>query len=127
MPVRRRLRWDRIEPNDRKICYWGSCGTVGLAERAERTRMTLILRAMKKHMGWDDAKDDYVILDGERSVGRIYKEHGEARWSWSVNTSPFPAPPSNNGLAKSLEEAKQQFKERYEEMKAQGVRPFSDG
>jgi hypothetical protein len=26
---------------------------------------------------------------------------------------------------KSLEEAKQQFKERYEEMKAQGVRPFA--
>jgi hypothetical protein len=30
---------------------------------------------MKKHMGWGDAKDDYVVLDGEKSVGRIYKEH----------------------------------------------------
>jgi hypothetical protein len=50
--------------------------------------MTLILRTMKKHMGWDDAKDDHVILDGEKSVGRIYKEHGEAKWFWSVNTSP---------------------------------------
>jgi hypothetical protein len=56
-----------------------------------------------------------------------YKEHGEAKWCWSVNTSPHPAPPPNNGLAKSLEEAKEQFKQRYEEMKAQGVRPFSDG
>jgi hypothetical protein len=37
------------------------------------------------------------------------------------------APPPNNGLAESLEAAKQQFKQRYEEMKAQGVRPFSDG
>jgi hypothetical protein len=89
--------------------------------------MTLILRTMKKHMGWEDAKDDYVILHGEKSVGRIYKEHGEGRWSWSVNTSPFPAPPPNNGLAKSLEEAKQQFKQRYEELKARGVRPFSEG
>jgi hypothetical protein len=89
--------------------------------------MTLILRTMKKHMGWEDAKDDYAVLDGEKSVGRIYKEHSEARWFWSVNTSPFPAPPPNNGLAKSLEEAKQQFKQRYEEMKAQGVRPFSEG
>jgi hypothetical protein len=43
-----------------------------------------------------------------------------------VNTSPFPALPPNNGLAKYLEEAKQHFKLRYEEMKAQGVRPFSD-
>jgi hypothetical protein len=65
-------------------------------------RMTLILRALKKHMGWEDAKDDYVVLDGEKSVGRVYKEHG-AKWFWSVNTSPYPAPPPNNGLAKSLE------------------------
>jgi hypothetical protein len=56
--------------------------------------MTLILRTMKKHMGWDDAKDDYVVLDGEKRVGRIYKEmHGDPRWCWSINTSPYPAPP----------------------------------
>jgi hypothetical protein len=34
---------------------------------------------MRKHMGWEDAKDDYVVLDGEKSVGRICKEtHGSA-------------------------------------------------
>jgi hypothetical protein len=33
-----------------------------------------------------------VILDGDPSVGRIYKEHGEARWFWSLNTNPEPAP-----------------------------------
>jgi len=27
--------------------------------------MTLILKTMKKHMGWEDAKDDFVILDDE--------------------------------------------------------------
>jgi hypothetical protein len=26
--------------------------------------MTLILRTMKTHVGWEDAKDDYVVLDG---------------------------------------------------------------
>jgi hypothetical protein len=82
---------------------------------------------MKKHMGWDNAEDDYAVLDDDRSVGRIYRKHGEDRWLWSVNMSPFPAPPPNNGLTSSLEEAKQQFKERYEAMRAQGVRPFSDG
>jgi hypothetical protein len=41
--------------------------------------MTVVLRAMKKHMGWEDAKNDYAVLDREKSVGRIYKEHGEAR------------------------------------------------
>lgn len=78
-------------------------------------------------MGWDNAEDDYAVLDDDKSVGRIYRKHGEDRWLWSVNMSPFPAPPPNNGLTSSLEEAKQQFKERYEEMRAQGVRPFSDG
>jgi hypothetical protein len=86
--------------------------------------MTLILRTMKKHMGWEDAKDDYVVLDSETSVGRIHKDTTSPRWIWSVNTSPYPAPPPNNGLAPTLEEAKRQFKVRYEEMKAQGVRPF---
>jgi hypothetical protein len=88
--------------------------------------MTLILRTMKKHTGWEDAKDDYVILDDAgNSVGRIHKDTTSPRWIWSVNTSPYPAPPPNNGLAPTLEEAKQQFKVRYEEMKAQGVRPFA--
>jgi hypothetical protein len=94
--------------------------------------MTLILRPMKKHMGWDDAKDDYVVLDGEKPVGRIYKSvgriykevHGDIRWCWSINTSPCPAPPPHNGVTKTLDAAKQEFKARYEEMKRLGVRPF---
>jgi hypothetical protein len=87
--------------------------------------MTLILRSMKKHMGWQDAKDDYVVLDGDQSVGRIYKEtHGDAKWCWSINTSPYPAPPPHTGVTKTLDEAKQEFKARYEEMKRMGVRPF---
>jgi hypothetical protein len=87
--------------------------------------MTLTLRTMKKHMGWDDAKDDFVILDAGNSIGRIHKDATSPSWIWSVNTSPFPAPPPNNGLAPTLEEAKQQFKQRYLEMKALGVRPFA--
>jgi hypothetical protein len=87
--------------------------------------MTLILRTTKKQMGREDVKHDYVVvLDGEKYVGPIYKEHGEGRWFWSVNTSPFPAPPPNSGLAKSLHQVKQQFKKRYEEMKTQEVKPF---
>jgi hypothetical protein len=93
--------------------------------RSGLSRMTMILRSMKKHMGWENAKDGYAVPDGEKTVGRIYRERSEDRWLWSVNTSPFPAPPPNNGLTSSLEEAKQRFKERYEEMKAQGVRPFA--
>jgi hypothetical protein len=40
-------------------------------------------------MGWDEAEDDDVILDGDRSVGRIYKAAamgflGQCG-TWSVN------------------------------------------
>jgi hypothetical protein len=92
--------------------------------------MPLILRTMDKHaqlMGWGDhwGDDDYVILDGERSVGRIHKDTTSPRWIWSVNTSPFPCPPPNNGVAPTLDEAKTAFKERYLELKALGVRPFA--
>jgi hypothetical protein len=80
--------------------------------------MTLILRAMKKHMRWEDAKDDYVVLDGGKSIGRVYKEvHGDPRWCWSINTSPCPAPPPHTGVTKTLDAAKQEFKTRYAETK----------
>ncbi len=94
--------------------------------------MKLILRSMNKHtplMRWSTTwgNDDFVILDQDRSVGRIYKDviHGEPKWSWSINTSPYPTPPPHNGVENSLEEAKVAFKTRYEEMKAAGVRPFT--
>jgi hypothetical protein len=52
------------------------------------------------------------------NVIRIYKEiHGDPRWCWSINASPYPAPPSNTGVARTLDAAKQEFKTRYEEMK----------
>ena len=65
-------------------------------------------------------------LDQGQSVGRIHKEiHGDPKWCWSINTSPYPAPPPHNGVTKTLDAAKQEFKTRYEEMKRMGVRPFS--
>jgi hypothetical protein len=65
--------------------------------------MTLILRTMNKHaqlMGWGDhwGEDDFVIVDEDgRSVARIYKDSTSPRWIWSVNTSPFLAPPQRLG------------------------------
>jgi hypothetical protein len=50
--------------------------------------------------------------------------HGELKWQWSINTSPYPAPPPHNGIAPTLDAAKQAFKARYEEMKRNGAKPF---
>ena len=94
--------------------------------------MPLILRPMNRHAqlmgyvtGW--SPDDYAVLDEDRSVGRIHPEtiHGELKWQWSINTSPYPAPPPHTGMTNSLDDAKQAFKVRYEEMKRMGVRPFA--
>jgi hypothetical protein len=95
--------------------------------------MPLILRTMNRHAevmgyttGW--SPDDYVVLDQDKTVGRIHIEtiHGEPRWLWSINTSPYVAPPPHTGMANSLEDAKQALKVRYEEMKRNGVRTFTD-
>jgi hypothetical protein len=78
-----------------------------------------------KHMGWDE-QDDYVILDDDRrSVGRIYKRPHLAKVDLVREHLALPPPPPNNGLAPTLEEAKEQSKARYLEMKAAGVRPFA--
>ena len=74
-------------------------------------------------MGWstDWLPDDFLVIDQGRSVGRIYKEtHGDIVWSWSINTSPYPAPPPHNGVAKTLDLAKQEFRTWYVEMKRMG-------
>jgi hypothetical protein len=92
--------------------------------------VALTLRPMNYHarlMGWGEhwGGDDYLVLDQGRSVGRIYKEiHGDPRWRWSIYTSPYPAPPPHNGVARTLDAAKHEFKTRFEEMKRMGVEPF---
>jgi hypothetical protein len=82
---------------------------------------------MNRHaqlMAWGE--DDYGVIDHGRSVGRICNDaHSDARWCWSINTSPYPAPPPHNGVSKTFDPAKQEFKNRHEEMKRMGVRPFA--
>jgi hypothetical protein len=50
-------------------------------------------------------------------VGRIYREmiHGEPKWRWFLQT--VPAPPPNQGMADTLDEAKAALAKRYEEVK----------
>jgi hypothetical protein len=64
-------------------------------------------------------KPHYVVLGQQTSVGRLYKEaiDDEFEWHWSINTSPYPAPPPHNGMTKTLEDESQALKIRYEEMK----------
>jgi hypothetical protein len=59
-----------------------------------------------------------VSDDGDTRVGRIYKEliHGRPMWRWVLQTD--PAPPPNQGITESLEEAEADFRRRYQEVSA---------
>ena len=72
---------------------------------------------------WDE--DDFAVIDsyavigsdtGKR-VGRIYPEmiQGDQKWLWFLQAE--PTPPSNSGIADSLDEAKAQFERRYQEVR----------
>jgi hypothetical protein len=79
-----------------------------------KTRVQARIEGLNPH-NWSE--DDYSVVDGETCVGRIYKEmiHGEPRWRWFLQT--VPAPPPNQGMADTLDEAKAWFKRRYAEVK----------
>jgi len=85
--------------------------------------LTLLLRKTKAQAvisGWNPdiwREADWCILDADRVVGRIYSEtfNAELRWMWFLQT--VPAPPPNQGMAASLEDAKAVFKRRYLEVK----------
>ena len=85
--------------------------------------MTLILR--KQHAedriegqepptDWSD--DDYAVVD-ETLVGRIYRQEvqGDIKWLWFLHT--VDAPPPNEGIADTLEEARAALAARYEQVK----------
>jgi hypothetical protein len=59
---------------------------------------------------------DYAVVD-ETRIGRIYREpiHGVMKWRWFLQT--MPAPPPNNGVSDTLDEAKAALVKRYEEFK----------
>jgi hypothetical protein len=90
--------------------------------------MTLLFR--KQHTqdrieqldSFDWGEDDYAVVDetqavDERQIGRIYKERVPAgvKWLWSLQGA--RAPPPNEGIADTLDEAKAAFAKRYEEVK----------
>ena len=65
-------------------------------------------------MDWNE--NDYAVVD-EARFGRIYTEliHGKMKWRWFLQT--MPAPPPNNGVSDSLDEAKAALVKRYEQVK----------
>jgi hypothetical protein len=91
--------------------------------------VTLLLRkssAQARIEGWDPrnrSDDDYAVVD-DTIVGRIYREMilGKPKWRWFLQQIPEagpgrPIPPSNQGMADTLDEAQAAFKRRYEQVR----------
>jgi hypothetical protein len=85
--------------------------------------MTLILRkqhaqdrieGLEPPLDWSE--NDYAVVD-ETLVGRIYRQQsqGDIKWLWFLQT--VPAPPPNQGIADTLEEARAALGARYEQVK----------
>jgi hypothetical protein len=79
--------------------------------------MTLVLRKqraqdrIKGRYSFDWGEDDYAVIDethvvDETQIGRIYKERTPegVKWLWSLQVA--RAPPPNQGIADTLDEAK---------------------
>jgi len=90
--------------------------------------MTLVLRKqraqdrIKGRYSFDWGEDDYVVIDDtqavdETQIGRIYKERVSAgvKWLWFLQV--VRAPPPNQGIADTLDEAKAALAKRYEEVR----------
>jgi hypothetical protein len=127
-------QWDRVLLETRRPHrHWlrmSDNGTPGkrpaapsMEKRPEAEPMTLILRRSRKQARIEGLNpdifgaDDYVVIDGDTVIGRIYPEliQGEPKWRWFLQT--VPALPPNSGVDGTLEEAKAEFKRRYAEVK----------
>jgi hypothetical protein len=59
---------------------------------------------------------NYAVLE-ETKIGRIYQQqiHGAMKWLWFLQT--VPAPPPNQGIADTLEEARAALAARHQQVK----------
>lgn len=66
------------------------------------------------------AENDYTVLEDGKVIGRIYKTaRHEEEWFWGNNRSPN-MPGHDRGYAKSLDEAKAEFRRAWETKKPGG-------
>jgi len=75
----------------------------------------LLLSPTRKHYRIGD-KDDFVVLDGGRVIGRIMLQPqapGSRSWSWTITAPDIPPSVHNRGYSQSREQAMADFKKQW--------------
>ena len=76
---------------------------------------------------WADREQDFVAVDGERQIGRVYRLPGvDERWKWSMTASIGNRLGSTAGSEATRDEACDAVERAYEELKAAIGRPDGD-
>jgi hypothetical protein len=77
--------------------------------------MALTLASTKRYCGLGD-KDDHVVLDGGRVIGRIFlspQSPPDRNWMWTITAVEFPPSIHNRGYSATREYAMADFKARW--------------
>lgn len=76
--------------------------------------MALALAPTKRHFGFGD-KDDHVVLDGGRVIGRIFlspQSPPDRKWMWTITAPDYPRSRHSRGYSATRDEAMAAFKAR---------------
>jgi hypothetical protein len=74
----------------------------------------LILKTMRSQYGSGfDARNDYVVIDGDRVIGRIFlspRSPPGRNWMWTITARDKPPSIHNRGYSATREQAMADFK-----------------
>jgi hypothetical protein len=74
--------------------------------------MSLTLASTKRYFGFGD-KDDHVVLDGGRVIGRIFlspQSPPDRNWMWTITALDYPPSIHTRGYSATREQAMADFK-----------------
>ena len=76
--------------------------------------MTLVLKTTRSQYGSPfDTENDYVVLDDDRLIGRIFlspQSPPDRNWMWTITARDFPRSIHTRGYSETREQAMADFK-----------------